>query len=63
MRRSDPSACAPSQRLMTPEALQFVAQTSFATVKGWEDRARLENFRWVCEAHPLRSAATEQPAA
>jgi hypothetical protein len=33
---------------MTPEALQFVAQTSFATVKGWEDRARLQAFRWFC---------------
>ena len=30
---------------MTPEALEFVRLTSVQTVKGWEDRARLQEFR------------------
>ncbi len=33
------------QRLMTPEALEFVRLTSVQTVKGWEDRAQLQEFR------------------
>ena len=35
------------QRLMTPEALEFVRLTSVQTVKGWEDRAQLPEFRHV----------------
>ena len=30
---------------MTPEALEFVRLTSVQTVKGWEDRAQLQEFR------------------
>ena len=35
------------QRLMTPEALDFVTQTSIATVKGFEERAPKAEFRRV----------------
>jgi len=40
-----------TQRLMTPEALEFVTQTSIATVKGFEDRAPKAEFRRVQIAH------------
>ena len=36
-----------TQRLMTPEALDFVTQTSIATVKGFEERAPKAEFRRV----------------
>ena len=39
--------CCP-QRLMTPEALEFVRLASVQTVKGWEDRAHLQEFRHAC---------------